>query len=255
MTAPPSIPILYRDRHYIAVHKPPGLLVHRSPISRDERFLLQTLRDQVGQRLYPIHRLDRATSGVVVFGLDGESAGRLAGEFEQRRVAKQYLALVRGWLEDAGTIDHPVTDEEGSNRPQPALTRYRCLARCELPVAVDRYPSSRYSLVSVTPETGRRQQIRKHFKHISHHLIGDTSHGSGRHNAFFRERFAIHRLMLLAQTLGFVHPYTGEPMRLAAEPEPDWTRVAAGLGWSPECLQPDPDAPERLGEPPGRPAR
>lgn len=230
MTKTLPLPILYHDDHYVAVHKPSGLLVHRSPISRDEVFLLQTVRDQIGQRVYPIHRLDRATSGVIIFGLDSDSAKRLAIEFEQKRVEKHYLALARGWVADTGIIDHPVADEEGDNIPRAAITHYRCLQRVELPVAVDRYPTSRYSLVQVMPETGRRQQIRKHFKHISHHLIGDTTHGNGKQNRFFREAYGIYRLMLMASALTFKHPYSGETLCLKADIEEEWERIRCVFG-------------------------
>jgi tRNA pseudouridine65 synthase len=218
--------ILYQDAHYVAIDKPSGLLVHRSPISRDRVFALQTLRDQLGRRVYPVHRLDRATSGVLIFGLSAEAARALADQFEARLVDKEYLAVARGWVEEAGVIDHPVADEEGNGIAQAACTRYRRLARAELPYAVDRYPSSRYSLLSVVPETGRRQQIRKHFKHISHHLIGDTTHGNGRHNRFFRDRFDIHRLLLMSLRLGFVHPYEEVRIDVLARPDEVWHKMA-----------------------------
>lgn len=226
-----SIPVLYRDASYIAVHKPAGLLVHRTSISRDRVFLLQQLRNQIGQHVFPVHRLDRATSGVIVFALHADAARELVGCFERRDVDKEYWALVRGWTDAQGVIDHPVTDDEGRQRPQPALTRYRRLQTVELPAAVDRYPTARYSLLSVTPETGRRQQIRKHLKHISHHLIGDTTHGNGRHNRFFRENYAVHRLLLTAYRLGFTQPYTGERVEVRAGPEVEWQRLHEAFGW------------------------
>lgn len=219
--------ILYQDAHYVAIDKPAGLLVHRSPISRDRVFALQTLRDQLGRHVFPIHRLDRATSGVLLFGLSAEAARHMAVAFETQAVDKHYLAVARGWVDEQGLIDHPVADEEGSGIAQPARTRYRCLATVELPVAVDRYPSSRYSLVDVTPETGRRQQIRKHFKHISHHLIGDTTHGNGRHNRFFRERLDLRNLLLRSASLSFTHPYRSDRMTIRADIDGDWRHVAA----------------------------
>jgi tRNA pseudouridine65 synthase len=227
-----NLPILYRDAHLVAIHKPPGLLMHRSPISRDEVVVVQTLRDQIGQRVYPVHRLDRATSGLVILGLTPEVARLLAAAFTEGRVEKEYLALARGWTADTGLIDHPVADEDGNNLPQAARTRYRTLARVEIAQAVDRYPTARYSLISAQPLTGRRQQIRKHFKHISHHLIGDTTHGNGRQNRFFRERFGVYRLMLLAHRLAFAHPCSGESISLTATPEAEWQRIATAFGWT-----------------------
>jgi tRNA pseudouridine65 synthase len=225
-----ALKILYQDAHYVAVDKPVGLLVHRSPIARDGVFVLQMLRDQLGQRVYPVHRLDRATSGVLLFGLSGEAAMRLAAAFSARRVAKRYLAVARGWVDPAGMIDHPVADQDGNRAAQPAQTAYRRLAVTELPFAVDRYPSARYSLVEVEPLTGRRQQIRKHFKHISHHLIGDTTHGNGRHNRFFRNRYGIHRLLLMARRIEFDHPYCNRRVSVATTPDRDWQTVAGIFG-------------------------
>ncbi len=217
--------ILHQDAHYVAIDKPAGLLVHRSPISADRVFALQMLRDQLGRRVYPVHRLDRATSGVLVFGLSAEAAGRLVAQFESRQVSKEYLAVARGWVASDGTIDHPVADEDGNGVAQHASTSYRSLARVELPFAVDRHPTARYSLVSVSPHTGRRQQIRKHFKHISHHLIGDTTHGNGRHNRFFREHLGIARLLLMSHRLAFTHPYTQAGVDITAPTDSDWERI------------------------------
>ncbi len=224
------LPILYRDDHYVAVHKPPGLLVHRTPLSRDRHFVLQQLRDQLGRRLYPVHRLDRATSGVLVLAFSPAAAKALASQFRERSAEKRYLAVARGWLEESGTIDHPVYTA-GKKARKPAVTRYRRLETVELPVAVDRYPTSRYSLAEVMPLTGRYQQIRQHFKHISHQLIGDTTWGNGRHNRFFRERYGIHRLMLHAYSLGFRHPFTGKVLHLQADIDAQWIGLFDAFGW------------------------
>lgn len=218
--------VLYHDEHFVAIDKPPGLLVHRSPISRDRVFALQTLRDQLGRHVFPVHRLDRATSGVLLFGLSAEAARLAVEQFEHHAVDKCYLAVARGWVDERGLIDHPVTDDDGNGIAQSARTRYRCLSRIELPFAVDRYPSSRYSLVAVMPDTGRRQQIRRHFKHISHHLIGDTTHGNGRHNRLFRTEFDLHHLLLRATGLSLLHPYSGQRLRIRAGSNDDWDTVA-----------------------------
>jgi len=228
----PPLTILHRDEQLIVIHKPAGLLMHRSPISRDTVFVLQTLRDQIGQRVYPIHRLDRATSGVLAFALSPQMAKIVAQQFEDQLVEKEYLALVRGWVETTGRIDHPVADDEGNNQYQQAITHYRRLHTIELPCAVDRYASARYSLVSVSPQTGRRQQIRKHFKHISHHLIGDTTHGNGKHNRFFREQFDINRLMLTSRRLCLNHPITQQRLCFEAELEPEWLTLFDAFDWT-----------------------
>lgn len=227
-----SLPVLYRDEHYIAVHKPPKLLVHRSWLASQETvFLLQMLRDQIGQRVYPVHRLDRATSGVIIFGLSPEAASALTTAFEQKRVEKIYRALARGWVDEEGEIDHPVRDRDEGGEAKDALTRYRRLGRIELPYAVDRYPSSRYSLVEVQPLSGRRHQIRQHFKHIAHPLLGDTSYGKGSHNRFFREHYGLERLLLSAVELHFSHPFVDRPISIQAEEETEWQPLLADSRW------------------------
>lgn len=219
----------------MAVAKPPGLLVHRTRLAAGEGdALLQRLRDALGRRVYAVHRLDRPTSGVVVFGLTPEAGCRLSLLFESRRVAKGYLAVVRGDLgtpqAPAGVIDYPLRD--APERPlRPALTAYRVLARVELPYPVGRHATSRYSLVAVAPQTGRPHQIRRHFHHVFHPIVGDTTHGEGRHNRLFRERFGCGRLLLHALWLSFDHPVTGRPLRIQAAPDAEWRALMERLGW------------------------
>jgi len=229
--------ILYRDDSYIAVDKPAGLQVHRSWISEEsEQFLLQRLRDQIGQRVYTIHRLDRPTSGVILFALSSEAARAMCGVFENRKVRKRYLAVVRGYTEAEGHIDYPLR-EEPHKPEQEAITDYRTLATIELPIPIGRYQSARYSLVLISPVTGRSRQIRKHFHHIFHPLIGDTSHGEGRHNRLFRERFDVNRLLLHAWQLKFQHPLNGEEIVITAPLPEAFERVFEEFGWSEDVLQ------------------
>ncbi|HEX9194650.1 MAG TPA: tRNA pseudouridine(65) synthase TruC [Azonexus sp.] len=236
-----ELPILYRDEHIVVVDKPPGLLVHRSEIDRHEtRFAIQILRDQIGQRVWAAHRLDRGTSGVLLFGLDREIAGELGRQFAFGAVEKRYWAVVRGHPPACGTIDHPLSrprdpylfrGEQRSTEAQPALTHYRKLAEIELPVAVDRYPTSRYALLELDPLTGRRHQLRRHLKHIAHPIIGDATYGKGRHNRFFAERFACHRLLLACTELCFDHPASGRRLRIAAPVSGEFAATLAHLGW------------------------
>ncbi len=233
-----SLPILYRDDYMVAVHKPAGLLVHRSPIDRHEtRFALQMVRDQIGQWVYPVHRLDKPTSGVLLFALSAEIAGLLGKAFAEERIKKDYLAVVRGWPPLEGLIDHPIRDDPDplakGNRPElalPARTYYRRLATVELPVAIDRYPHSRYALLHVMPQTGRRHQIRKHLKHIAHPIIGDAKHGKGIHNRFFAEQLHCSRLLLACTALSLEHPVTGELLKLEASLEGDFARLLTDWG-------------------------
>lgn len=216
-----SLPILYQDEHCVVIDKPSGLLVHRSRIATGvKEFALQKLRDQLGQHVFPIHRLDRPTSGILLFALDAQSARVLSDQFTAREVTKEYHAVVRGYLHGEGVVDYPLKEEldkladaqaDEDKAAQEAITRYRSLAQIELPFAVGkRYPTSRYSLVQLFPETGRRHQLRRHMAHLRHPIIGDSNHGDNRHNRFFQEHFQLHRLLLAATRLRFQQPVTGE---------------------------------------------
>lgn len=230
-----ELEIIYQDQQLVAINKPSGLLVHRSEIDRHEtRFALQLLRDQLGQRVYPLHRLDKPTSGVLLFALSPEIAREVGEQFKQHRVEKTYLAIVRGWTDTAGIIDYPLVDgpmqavyskQKNADTPREAVTSYTTLGRIELPIAAGRYASSRYSLVEVRPTTGRRHQLRRHFKHIFHPLIGDSSYGDGCHNRLFREQFNCHRLLLHAKQLQIVHPRDGHVMNLVATLDAGFQRL------------------------------
>ncbi|MFN5147503.1 MAG: pseudouridine synthase, partial [Flavobacteriia bacterium] len=168
--------ILFQDDHLVAVNKPHGLLVHRSPIAADaEEFAVQILRDQIGRKVYPVHRLDRKTGGVLLFALNETTNSLMQQAFMNKEVAKKYLSLVRGFTDDEGTIDHPLTNEAG--KVQDAVTHFRTVNRYSIPISSGTFPTSRYSLLEVDPETGRMHQIRKHFAHIFHPIIGDRPHG------------------------------------------------------------------------------
>jgi len=240
------LPILYHDEHVVVIDKPSGLLVHRSPIDRHEtRFAVQMLRDQLGRRVHPVHRLDKGTSGALAFALDRETATRLAEQFADQRVGKTYLAIVRGWPPAQGVIDHPldaVQDEYAPTAvtaPKPCRTSYRTVATVELPVRVDRYPTSRYALVELEPETGRRHQLRRHLAHLSHPIIGDSTYGKGRHNRLFAERFGVQRLLLACIGLEFRHPVTGEALVVRAEPGAEFAALQRQLDWRPVAPQGD----------------
>lgn len=233
--------VIYRDEYLVAINKPSGLLVHRSPIDRHEtRFALQLVRNQIGQHVYPVHRLDKPTSGVLLFALSSEVARELAGQFAAGTVHKHYLAIVRGYCPDEGCIDYPLQeqldriadrDRARHRPPQLAVTHYQRLGRVEIPVAVDRYPQTRYSLVALQPETGRRHQLRRHMKHIGYPIIGDAKHGKGVHNRFFQRNYACHRLLLACTGLGIAHPVSGAELQLQAALDPPFLGVLKAFGW------------------------
>lgn len=221
--------ILYEDDYLVAINKPSGWLVHRTGISEDKQFVLQTLRNQLGQRLYPLHRLDRGTSGVLLLAKDQATASLLGAQFRTQAVRKKYLAVVRGFLNEEGIIDHPVGDEHNKN-PKEALTRYKKLAQTELAVAVGRYATARYSLAEVEPETGRWRQIRKHFSHLRHPIVGDKKHGDIKHNAFFKDRWGLNHLLLHAAELHFDHPVLACRMVIQAPLADDFDAILKALG-------------------------
>jgi len=228
----PLIEVVYEDDALLAVNKPAGLLVHRSAIAADETdFLLERLQAQIGGTLYLAHRLDRATSGIVLLAKSREIAGELGRLFMARRIVKRYLAVVRGWPAAEGMIDYPLPDVRERSPRKAALTRWRTLATATVPLALGKYSEQRYALVEAQPETGRYRQIRKHFHHVSHHLIGDTSHGRGDHNRLWRMHFHMHRLLLHAWRLELIHPLSGTPLTLQAPLDETWRSILAALNW------------------------
>jgi tRNA pseudouridine65 synthase len=235
-----TLPILYADDALVVVNKPSGLLVHRSPIDRHEtRFAVQLLRNQLGRRVHPVHRLDKGTSGALVFALERTIAGTLATAFASQQVHKSYLAIVRGWPAESGTIEHALDSVQdpyapaGDGLAKPARTDFRTLATVELPHRVDRYPTARYALLELRPESGRRHQLRRHLAHISHPIIGDSTYGKGRHNRLFAESFGVNRLLLACVKLQFAHPVTGEPLVIDADPGRGFATLLEQIDWQP----------------------
>ena len=283
--------IIYQDNDIVAIHKPAGLLVHKSAMDRHEtRFALQMTRDHIGQRVFPVHRLDKPTSGVLLFALNPDAARKLSLQFQENQVKKTYLAVVRGYLQGTGTIDHPLKNiKKGranhsssgyKSRPcmdspcpngqgdevnpdiqntspfqqdlnileknsaglqgrakQRAVTDYAGVATVDLPMRVDKYPSSRYSLVALCPGTGRRHQLRRHMKHISHPIVGDTVYGKSCHNDFFKNQFQCRRLLLCALNITFFHPVTEKKMVLRAMPDTGFQQIILRLGWHDAAMQ------------------
>lgn len=236
-----KLDIIYQDDYYVAINKPAGLLVHPSIIDKHEPDnALHLLQKQIERPVYMIHRLDKPTSGVLLFGLSSEAARKSVADFTLGDVRKIYLAVVRGYTEEQQVIDYPLKSvpdkimrgrEKQGKAPKPALTMIRQLATVELPVAVGQFPTSRYSLVEAHPKTGKMHQIRRHMKHIRHPLIGDTKYGDPLHNRYFRERWHAHRLLLAATELEFRHPYTASKVLLCAPLGPLFISILSSLGW------------------------
>lgn len=216
--------IIYQDENLIAINKPHGLLVHQSPIARDAtEFALQLLRDQVGKHVSPVHRLDRKTSGILLFAFDKESEIAMHQQFMNAETDKKYLAILRGFTPDQMEIDYPLAKENGTM--QEALTSFRTIQRADVAVAFGKHPTSRYSLVEATPKTGRMHQLRRHFSHILHPIIGDRTHGCNKQNKFFKEQWDMTTMLLHASELTFFHPATKEKIHLKAGLHDEFKRV------------------------------
>lgn len=237
----PELTVLYQDDTLIAIDKPSGLFVHRSFLDKDEKyFALQLVRDIVGQHVYPVHRLDRPTSGVLLFTKSSAVAHELALQFEQHSIEKQYLAITRGFLSEQGEIDHPLIPKLDKiadkfavqdKAPQSAFTAFSRLATASLPIPLGKYPSVRYSLVKLLPKTGRQHQLRRHLGHLRHPIIGDINYGDNKQNPFFAQHFGLKRLMLHAHSLTFVHPETKQKITINAPIDMAWQQIFQQLGW------------------------
>ena len=238
---PEDMDILYQDDHLVVIHKPSGLQVHRSPSDPPDEgpAALQLLRDRLDQYVYPCHRLDRPTSGILVFALDKETSRELNLAFERREVEKTYLAIARGWpTPEAGTIDHPLKpkgknfSEKPGSPAKPATTRYETLATIELDLPVGPYSTARYSFLSLEPETGRLHQIRRHLKHIDHPILGDSRYGDGAHNLAMRDAYAIRRLQLASVRMSFQHPIHTTRITISCPLADDMTQIVSRFNWA-----------------------
>ncbi|MFU8847100.1 MAG: pseudouridine synthase [Opitutales bacterium] len=225
-----NLKIIYQDAHYVAIDKPAGLLVHRSPLAKNETvFALQLLRDQIGQPVYPCHRLDRPTSGVLLFAFEENSLRFTQDELASQGCEKHYHAVVRGWTENEGEIDYALKTEETPHKLQAAQTFYRTLTRSTVPEPVGPYPEARFSLLELRPKTGRKHQLRRHMAHLRHPILGDTRHGDGAQNRFLRAHCGCQKLMLRAQSLAFTHSVTGQRLYLNADRDADFEAVLEKL--------------------------
>jgi tRNA pseudouridine65 synthase len=258
ITEKPVLTILYQDEYLVAIDKPSGLFVHRSFMDKDEiYFALQLVRDQIGKYIYPVHRLDRPTSGVLLFALTKEVAqklneafanksasGGVSEENNETELTKTYYALVRGHLpinEQAELIDYPLKEKldklgdknvSRDKAPQSAQTYYQVIKQASLPIALGKFDSVRYSLVKLLPITGRRHQIRRHLAHLRFPILGDINYGDNKQNPFFIQHFGFKRLMLIAKSLSFIHPITKQKLTITAEFDQQWQTLFAELNWS-----------------------
>ena len=232
--------ILYHDEHIVAIHKPAGLLVHRSPIDKHEtQFAVQMTRDAIGQEVFPIHRLDKPTSGLLLFSLDKTSARDLGEQFMNHTIAKTYHAICRGWAAEQGLIDKPLKyqkdkiadkDKADTDVIQEAQTAYKTLATTSVNHQIGRFEQQRYCLMELAPKTGRKHQLRRHLNHLNHPIIGDVKYGDRHHNHFFNDWHGHHRLYLAATSLEFIHPATKKNIKINAPIQSNFESTLKALG-------------------------
>ena len=233
----PLLEILYQDKFLVVINKPAGIAVHRSKLCRSEKlYILQLLRQQINRFVYPVHRLDKPTSGILVFGLNREVANTMMHQFAARNIQKTYTAVVRGFTQGEESINYPLarTDRKVSQldpERQSAETDYTRVKTVETPEAIGRYQTARYSLLTVTPKTGRYHQIRKHMAHIAHPIIGDTKYGDRFHNRFFKQQLGLQHLMLSATDISFNHPVTNTKLTITTQPNPDFEKLFQLWHW------------------------
>ena len=219
-----KLEILYQDEYLVAVNKPYGYLTHKSAIDPyATQIVLQTLRDQLGRFVYPIHRLDRKTTGILLFGLEPKIHADMSTLFQENKVEKQYAAIVRGYIDEEGMIDYDLANEAGKS--QSAITHFQRLLVNELPWPLGKFQTSRYSLVLLKPQTGRMHQLRRHMSHIFHPIIGDRPYGCSKQNRMFKNNFEFTEMLLHAQKLEFPHPITNEKIKITAAFSSEFIRM------------------------------
>lgn len=224
-----TVSILYEDEYLLIIDKPAGLMVHPNSFDWKSPTCITVVEGMKGGRVYTVHRLDRATSGLVILALDPETAALLSLAFRERRIQKRYLALVRGYIEESGAVDSPIRRRPGA-REAPALTLYSPLARTELDVPLGPHSTARYTLVSLDLKTGRSHQARRHMQRISHPVVGDKPHGDRDHNRYYAERFGREYLFLRAVELRFAHPRTDTIIDVWAGLPDHWQTVLNAIG-------------------------
>ncbi len=210
-----TFPILYEDESIVAINKPPGIMVHPTKITEDDQFILPLLVAQLQQEVFAIHRIDRGTSGVLLFGKNKTTVRALSKQFQEREVDKMYVAITRGFAPVSETIDYPIAREPHLPKRK-AVTHIKTIHTHELPVPIGPYQTARYSIVKAFPQTGRRHQIRRHLTHLRYPVIGDKRYGDNKHTRYWREELGIDRMLLHAKELAFMHPANQQLIRLEA---------------------------------------
>lgn len=222
--------ILYMDDDVVAINKPPGLLVHRTRMANDAtEFAMQILRNQLGRHVFTLHRLDRKTSGILIFGLRREVAQAFQEIFVHHDIQKDYVALVRGHVDGPISCERTLKDDQGHLKD--ACTHITPISTSTIDLPTSRYTQSRYSLVSARPTTGRFHQIRRHLSGLNHPVLGDRPHGCSEQNRLLLDRFDLKQMMLHAKSVTFTQPFTQEEVSIKADCFPEMKRMMKELGF------------------------
>lgn len=228
-----ALDLNYEDEYVIAVNKPNNVLVHHAKHSRnvsDELSLLQIIENQLNYKVYPIHRLDRKTSGIILLAKQKKFVSEFQALFTENSIQKTYYGIVRGFSPETKTIDSPVKGRDAKIHKE-ALTNLKTLNNITLEIPVKPYDTSRYSLVELSPKTGRMHQLRVHMNKISHPLLGDPKYGDKNHNLMFEMQFNCSKLFLHAGKLKFQHPFSKEALNLNANFPEDWIMLFHKFSW------------------------
>lgn len=216
--------VLFEDDYFVAINKPHGLAVHKSKLIRNtNEFAVTQIREQTGRKLDPVHRLDRKTSGVLLFSDNLEAIQNIQLDFVNHRIQKTYYAIVRGFAPEQITIDHPIKSDDGNEKE--AITELERISTTELDIPYGNHSSSRYSFVKLMPKTGRMHQLRKHMQHLRHPIIGDRPHGCNKQNKLFKERWDMTTMLLHAKSLEFTHPLTKKSIEISADFHIEYKRM------------------------------
>lgn len=228
-----NLEIIFEDAYLLCVNKPNNVLVHHAHHSRnvaDEDSLLQLIEKELKIKVFPIHRLDRKTSGIIMLAKETMYVSKFQELFTNNEIQKTYFGVVRGYSPDSKTIDSPVKGRD-ANVHKEALTHLKTLDKITLNIPVKPYDSSRYSLVELAPKTGRMHQLRVHSNKVSHPLIGDSKYGDKNHNVMYTAHFNWSNLFLHAHSLKFTHPHSQEELHLIADFPNDWKQLFEKFEW------------------------
>lgn len=219
--------VLHRGKEYVIVHKPAGLITYGE---RGEQSAQTALERQLGRKVFPVHRLDKLTCGLLVFALTPERAAQWTNLFRGKGVQKIYTAIVHGVPEpQKGTWNEPLPRHKEKDILEPARTDYRVLGSVEIELAGEK---RQYSLLECEPKTGRYHQIRRHCRKAGHPIVGDPDYGNAWDLREFKKKFGLKRTLLSATELFFHDPLRDTEEHVRTRPDPDFMKICRAFRWA-----------------------